>query len=189
MYSTVLENSVIYQMLVGNQMFFDAIVNSQLYLNGSRNLTVLGSNGIRRAFVLLPNGGFQVATGQVAFNNTLGTVLQDYITLAMAVGGSAWSIDLFRREDLLIMRSSVEAYIASHSIGPVQSLRLCLQCVCLVGGAMSCTSHSNQTLCLCLVGSTPQQVHTNAHTHARTHTYTYVHVHGSCMITGKLAES
>ena len=160
-----------YQMLVGNQVFFDAIVSSQLYINGSPGLTVLGSNGTQRAFVLLPNGGFQVVTGQVAFNSTQGAVPQDYITLAMAVGGSVWSISLFRREDLLIMRSSVEAYVASHSVGPVQSLRLCLQCICSVGGVVSCVSHSNQTLCLCLARSNPQQVDTCP---MYTHTYTHM---------------
>ena len=171
-----------YQMLVGNQVFFDAIVSSQLYLNSSPRLTVLGSNGTQRAFVLLPNGGFQVVTGQVAFNSTQGAVPQDYITLAMAVGGSVWSISLFRREDLLIMRSSVEAYVASHSVSPVQSLRLCLQCICSVGGVMSCVSHSNQTLCLCLARSNPQQVdtcpmYTHTRTHTCTHTHTQTHTH------------
>ena len=149
-----------YQTLVGNQVLFDAIISSQLYINGSSGLTVLGSNGTQRAFVLQPNGGYLSTAGQVAFNNTQGTTLQDYVTLAMAVGGSAWSIGLIGREDVLVMRSFAAACLSSHSIGPVQSQRLCLQCTCMVGGVTSCIPHSNQSLCLCLMGNTLSQVNT-----------------------------
>lgn len=164
-----------YQTLVGNQVLFDTIINSQLYINGSLRLTVLGSNGTQGAFVVQPNGSYQYSVGQVAFNNTQGTTLQDYITLAMATGGSAWAIGLMTREDLLIMRSFVTAYLASHSIGPLQSQRLCLVCTCVGGGVMSCLPHSNQTLCLCLLGNTLRQVSANvlalAHQHLLPGTY------------------
>ncbi len=158
---TNLTREVMRSLFVERQASLDAVVKVEMKVTENTSEVVLGLHDLDQAFVVRPGGAFKKLTGEVFLGRSSGDTINDYLAMALTLGGSTWPIDLLREEDRYELMSFARALIAAHGLRRTVTVSVCERCECEEEeeeASWRCLEHPDQRLCRCLTNGTIDQV-------------------------------
>lgn len=159
---TNLTREVMRGLFLEHQVSLDAVAKVEMRFTSNTSEEVLGLHDLDKVSVVRSHGNFEELTGSVFFTSSAGDTINDYLAMALSLGGSTWPIDLLREEDRFELISFARALIAAHGLQRAVTVSVCERCECVEEGeeaSLQCTEPTNQRLCRCLYNGTLEQVH------------------------------
>lgn len=163
--SSNLTRDHILSVLSGHGVALNTAVDASFSV-GSSGRTVLGLHEEHTVSILDSEGStYNVITSRtVTYSSQQGNTVHDYVTLAMASGGSAWPLSLLSKANLTVLSTFVKAFTTQNHIEKTSTVKVCEECECVqVGRAAGCVRRecveaSDQEMCRCLVNGPPTEV-------------------------------
>ena len=163
----------LFNLLVEAEVVLDSVVDVQFSVQEEGTTqTVLGLHDLHKVSVVEPNEKFSIVESHnIQYSSNQGSTVHDYVTLALATGGSSWPISLLAQSNYSVLVSFVQAYISAHGLERTSSQVVCQRCTCARDAAVTgvpdstvncqgqlCEEHEDQELCSCLVSQPPLKV-------------------------------
>ena len=155
---TNLTREVMFTLFQEKQILLDVVVDVQMGFSHNTREIVLGLHDINQASVVRSGGNFERLMGGVFFTSSAGNTIQDYVSVALSLQGSAWPINLLKEEDLDVLISFAKALIAANQLRSVETVEICKRCECVEEAVLQCREAVDQKRCRCLVNGTLELV-------------------------------
>lgn len=161
----------LFNLLIEAGVVLDTVVDVQFSVQeeGATQI-VLGLHDVEKVSIVEPNERFRIVESHnIRYSSNQGSTVHDYVTLALATGGSSWPISLLAQSNYSVLVSFVQAYISAHGLERTSSQDVCQRCTCvdgdtvMTGGTESCEEqvceeHEDHELCSCLISRPPLEV-------------------------------
>lgn len=165
---TNLTRERIFGLLSESNVVLDTVVAVRFSLGEGETGVGLGLHDTQSMSTIKRNGGFEIVKSQnIQYSSNEGTTVSDYVSLALATGGSSWPINLLAQNNYSVVASFVQAYVATHGLVRTSNQTVCQSCRCIEGNSHQpsreceervCDDHEDQELCSCLISHSPLEV-------------------------------
>ncbi len=158
---TNLTREVMQTLFNERQISLDVVVEVEMKFTQNTTELVLGLHDLDQASVIRPNGKFEKLTGSIFFRSSAGGTINEYLAVALNLGGSTWPIDLLKMENSNYLMSFSRALIEAHDLRKAVTVSVCERCECVEeegGTELQCREPPDERFCRCMANATSEQV-------------------------------